>query len=363
MQIRASNNLIQVNPHQFAALLARNYCEVVVGALNGANAIMTSRLLASLMQEFAPQWVPVEGYHSDPIASLAPATFTHTNQEVPLCRAFVDLAKHSGFVHTVRPVALRELETPMSDRTGVVMVIDMPTGYADTTKYTFDLFIQLDGFTYVTGVAQIREKTDPITLMTSPIARRDISRYLSRPLADDTRESSLNLWLDVNYRFLERYNKCFNDSLEEHVEKLPQIEDFREGAMRAAVLEANQLTPIAQMVYDRPKIRPTCKPRIGTDAEHALVSIKSVGELTFTPIPERYNDLPLKHVRVAEDAEVEGEYLTYLGFAMPSGGVEEQVVVSGTNFKAIYNVATMLAEATILAISFGPGLIDRHFGQ
>lgn len=362
MQNKASHNLISVNPHQFAALLARRYGEVLVAGVEGPNPAIAARLLATLMQEFNEEWLPFLKEHTDdPVAELAPVTFVHGTNELPLSRSFVNFDEDRLYV--VKPVPLRELEIPRFINAGVVMVINTPVGYGDTAKYVFELFAQIDGFVYVTGLAQDRNSEDPIRLLSSYMARRDITNHLAQPLASTTPLTSLDLWFDASYHFLASYQKFFNEYLVEGEPPLEEIEDFRTGAMRAAVLETNQFLPNTQKVCNKPKVRPTRKERVGTDATVALDSIEAVGELSYYQIPEQYINLPLKWVRVAEDKEEPGEYLVYLGFVMASGATEEQVVISGHNFKTIYTAAGMLAEATIQSICYEEGLVEKHFGN
>lgn len=361
MHNKASHNLISVNPHQFAALLARRYGEVLVAGVEGPNPAMVARLLATLMQEFNGEWVPFLKEHTDdPLAALPAATFNHSSEAVPLTSIFVNFDEDRLYV--VKPIPLRELEIPRFMAAGVVMVTNSPVGYADTSKYMFELFTQIDGLIYSTGIAQDRESKDVIRLTTSTMARRDITRHLAQPLASTETRTSLDLWLDVNYHFLASYQRFFNEYLVKGEPQLEEIEDFREGIERAALLETNQLPPKALKVTVVPKLRPIRKDRQGTDGDVALQSLKSVGDLSFFQVPKQYANCPLSGVRVAEDPEVAGEFVVYLAFTMPSGGFEEQVVISGRNFKAIYSAANQLADATLISIHYSVD-VDKHFEQ
>lgn len=359
---KASHNLITVNPHQFAALLARRYGEVLVAGVEHPNTAMAARLLATLMQEFNGEWTPFLKEHTDdPTAALPAATFNaRGDDELPLTGTFLNFDEDRLYV--VKPVPLRELEIPRFINAGVVMVLNTPTGYGDTSKYIFELFTQIDGLIYVTGVAQDRESENPIRLLSSHVARRDVSRHLAQPLAATERLTSLDLWLEANYHFLASYQHFFNEYLVESEPALEEVEDFRTGVERAALLETNQLPPKALKVTIVPKLRPVRKERKGADGDVALNSLKAVSDLEFFPVPKQYTDCPLSAVRIAEDPEVAGEFVVYLAFTMPSGGFEEQVVISGRNFKAIYSAANQLADATMIAIHYSVD-VDKHFAQ
>lgn len=357
-QLKASHNLIAVSPFQFAALLERNFTEVLVAGVESPAVEMAARLLASLMRDLNPDWTLMrEGDYSP----LPPATF-HFNPKnvVPVSGEYVDASIDD--YSTVRAVPLRELEAPRSGNVGAVMLICIPNNYSATTKYLFELFVQIDGFIYSTGVAQEREDKNGIRLFSSAVSGRDIGRRLAQPLPVTEPCSSLDIWFDVAYGLLNNHQKFHNEHLRGDVVALEEIEDFRSGIGRAAVLETNQFPPKALAALEAQRGLLLREDRKGADATVALESLKSVGDLSFFPVPKQYEDKALLRLRVAEDPEVAGEFVVYLAFTTPSGGSEEQVVISGRNFKAIYSAANQLADATTISISYSAD-VDKQFEQ
>lgn len=355
---KANHNRIGVNAFQFAALLERNFTEVVVAGVESPAVPMAARLLASLMRDLNPDWTLMrEGDYSP----LPPATF-HFNPKnvVPVSGEYVDASIDD--YSTVRAVPLRELEAPRSGSVGAVMLICIPNSYTATTKYLFELFVQIDGFIYSTGVAQEREDKDGIRLFSSAVSGHDIGRRLAQPLPVTEPRSSLDIWIDANYGLLSGYQHFINEYLGEGATPLEAIEDFRTGIERATLLEINKFPPKALAVLDTTRPTPRRIDRTGADGTIALNSLKSVGELSFYPVPKQYEDKPLHWVRVVEDPEVAGEFVVYLAFIMPSGCFEEQAVITGRNFKAIYSAANQLADANLIQIQYSAD-VSKYFEQ
>lgn len=174
--------------------------------------------------------------------------------------------------------------------------------------------------------------------------------------------SSLDIWIDANYGLLSGYQHFINEYLGEGATPLEMIEDFRTGIERATLLEINQFPPNALAVLDTTRPTPRRIDRTGADGTIALNSLKSVGELSFYPVPKQYEDKPLHWVRVVEDPEVAGEFVVYLAFVMPSGCFEEQAVITGRNFKAIYSAANQLADANLIQIQYSAD-VSKYFEQ
>lgn len=357
-QLKASHNLIAVNPFQFAALLERNFTEVLVAGVESPAVEMAARLLASLMRDLNPDWTLMrEGDYSP----LPPATF-HFNPKnvVPVSGEYVDASIDD--YSTVRAVPLRELEAPRSGNVGAVMLICIPNNYSATTKYLFELFVQIDGFIYSTGVTQEREDKNGIRLFSSAVSGRDIGRRLAQPLPVTEPCSSLDIWIDANYGLLSSYQHYFNEFLGEGAVPLELIEDFRTGIERSTLLETNQFPPKALAVLNTTRTAPQRADRTGADGTITLNSLKAVGELSFYPVPKQYEDKPLHWVRVVEDPEVAGEFVVYLAFVMPSGCFEEQAVITGRNFKAVYSAANHLADANLIQIQYSAD-VSKYFEQ
>lgn len=361
-QLKANHNLIGVNAFQFAALLERNFTEVLVAGVENPAVPMAARLLASLMRNLNPDWAYMRDEGAEvPDAPLPPATF-HFNPKnvVPLCSEYVN--SDSDDYYTVRAVPLRELDVPRSGSVGAVMLVRTPNNYSATAKYMFELFVQIDGFIYSTGVSQEREEKNDIRLFNSAVARHDIGRRLAQPLPVVEPRSSLDIWLDVTYDLLSGYQAFFNEYLEEGGTPLEAIEDFRDGIERETLLEINQFPPKALAVLETTRPTPQRVVRKGADGTIALNSLKAVGELDFYQIPKQYEDKPLHWVRVIEDPEIEGDFVVYLAFTMPTGCFEEQAVITGRNFKAIYSAANQLADANMIQIQYSAD-VSKHFEQ
>lgn len=356
-QLKASHNLIAVSPFQFAALLERNFTEVLVAGVESPAVEMAARLVATLMRDFNSVWA-LQRTGDDP---LPPVTF-HFNSKnsLPLCRDYVN--SDSDDFSTVRAVPLRELEVPRSGSTGAVLLVRTPNCYGETTKYMFELFVQIDGFIYSTGVAQEREDKNGIRLFSSAVSGRDIGRRLAQPLPVTEPCSSLDIWIDANYGLLSSYQHYFNEFLGEGAVPLELIEDFRTGIERSTLLETNQFPPKALAVLNTTRTAPQRADRTGADGTITLNSLKAVGELSFYPVPKQYEDKPLHWVRVVEDPEVASEFVVYLAFVMPSGCFEEQAVITGRNFKAIYAAANQLADANLIQIQYSAD-VSKYFEQ
>lgn len=355
---KANHNRIGVNAFQFAALLERNFTEVLVAGVESPAVPMAARLLASLLRDLNPDWtLRIDGVYSP----LPPATF-HFNPKnvVPVSGEYVDASIDD--YSTVRAVPLRELEVPHSGSVGAVMLICIPNSYSATTKYLFELFVQIDGFIYSTGVAQEREDKNGIRLFSSAVSGRDIGRRLAQPLPVTEPCSSLDIWIDANYGLLSSYQHYFNEFLGEGAVPLELIEDFRTGIERSTLLETNQFPPKALAVLNTTRTAPQRADRTGADGTITLNSLKAVGELSFYPVPKQYEDKPLHWVRVVEDPEVAGEFVVYLAFVMPSGCFEEQAVITGRNFKAIYAAANQLADANLIQIQYSAD-VSKYFEQ
>lgn len=356
-QNKASHNLIAVNAFQFAALLERNFSEVLVAGAESPAVEMAARMVATLMRDFNSAWA-LQRTGDDP---LPPVTF-HFNSKniVPLCREYVN--SDGDDYNTVRAVPLRELDVPRSGNVAAVMLVRTPNCYGGATKYMFELFTQIDGFIYSTGAAVDVAEKEGVRLFNTGIPRHDIGRLLAQPLPVTEPRNSLDIWFDVTYGLLSAHQKFHNEQLGKDVAVLEEVEDFRTGIERATVLEINQFPPKALASLEAHRGLLPREDRKGSDADVALVSLKSVGDLSFFPIPKQYTDSPLRTVRVAEDPEVAGDFVVYLAFTMPSGGFEEQVVISGRNFKAIYSAANQLADATMTSIHYSVD-VDKHFEQ
>lgn len=355
---KANHNRIGVNAFQFAALLERNFTEVLVAGVESPAVPMAARLLASLLRDLNPECpVRIDGVYSP----LPPATF-HFNPKnvVPVSGEYVDASIDD--YSTVRAVPLRELEVPHSGSVGAVMLICIPNSYSATAKYMFELFVKIDGFIYTTGISQEREEKDGIRLFNSAIAGHDVGRRLAQPLPVTEPRSSLDVWLDTNFDLLSGYQYFFNEFLGEGATPLEMIEDFRTGIERATLLETNQFPPKALAVLDTTRPAPRRIDRTGADGTITLNSLKAVGELSFYPVPKQYEDKPLHWVRVVEDQEVAGEFVVYLAFVMPSGCFEEQAVITGRNFKAIYAAANQLADANLIQIQYSAD-VSKYFEQ
>lgn len=359
---KANHNLISINAFQFSALLAQNYGEVLVAGVESPAVPTAARVLATLMQEIEPDWQLVLNKGSEGNDEpLEPGTFNYNpNNIVPLCRDYTDVA--SDWTYAVRPVPLRELEVPRASNVGVVMLVQSPNCYGERAKHMFELYTQHGGFIYSTSLSQENSESGETRLFNIAVSRHDISKRLAQQMPVLTPRSSLDIWLDVNYDLLSSYQEFINEYREEAAATLEEVEDFRVGVELSALLETNQFPPKALAVLNAPRLTPRRNDRKGSDAQVSLQSLKAVGQLSFFPVPERYKDNPLRMVRVAEDPEVAGEFVVYLSFTMPSGGFEEQVVISGRNFKAIYSAANQLADSTVTSIQYSVD-VDKYFGK
>jgi len=362
MAIKASNNLIHVNPHQFAALLTRgdNRYVNVIGA-NGTGRELIVRLLGTLMQEFNPEWVAMycrEKADVVPAFDLPQAIYKHNFEPVELVSRFIEHDDNRDYTVSRGPLEDIEFESP--DQLGTVMVIKDPVGFVPNDGTSFQLFTHIDGFTYTTGLGYFEGANGTFEMRSNSMMQRSLSRHLVRPLASESFPSTLDLWLSVQYEFMVGCQEFFNRYLEEGETPWEPIEDFRTGDEYACLLETNCFPANANALMTVKKKRRDKKAVVGTDGTEALKEISAVTELKFFPIPERYSATPIDGVRLAEDPEVADEFVCYIAFKLPNDAIEEQVVVTGNDFMSIYTVSLRLGDALRVATKWADELTTKH---
>ena len=345
MTIKASNNLIHVNPHQFAALLTRggNRFVSVIGA-NDTGRELIVRLLGTLMQEFNPKWAPMycqEKADVVPVTDLPKATFAHSFEPVELAAQFVEYDDCREY--TVSRGTLDDIEFDDPDAPGLVMVIKDPDAFIPQDGTSFQLFTQHDGFTYATGLGYREAEDGAIELRINTIMQRSIVQYLPRPLVGEPLPTPIDLWLDVQYKFMVGCHEFFNSYLADGETLWGPIEDFRRGVEFDRLIETNCFPPNATALMTVKKNRRDKKEPLGSDGDDAIKAISAVTELEFTRVPERYGSTIISGVRIAKDPAVAAEFVCYLVFKLEDGAIEEQVVISGNDFDQLYAISLRLA--------------------